>query len=315
MLRWQLLLGLCFIELLHSIAFAQTACQQISKSFPATGFRFDSLPTNLQAEARSTLQDLLDHEGLYTLFSDLKPMSTGFWNTQYSEAEGEPESVHNMKLILNQFAIEGRITAGVLTFARSYEGTRYVEGFIANIPALQKLIQRQQDFFQPLGIHVHSSAQEIIEKIDRADPATRFRGFGLLFGYPQHAINFFVAAHQQQQETGKFVERDFFHVETFRKDKGAFVWAVPKGHLPNSEDLSVQYQAHKILDRYRQLRLIWTNQSLPPESLVQYWFSATQTVELAASHTNSRTPCPLRHVLKSKFKFRERLRHFGPKSA
>lgn len=315
MSRWQLLLGLCFAALMNPIAVSQSACQPASSVSQTTGFHLGSLPTDFQTEARSTLQDLLDHEGLYTLFSDLKPMSTGFWSTRYSEVDGEPESVRRMKQILQHFAIEGRISSGLLTFSKSYEGTRYVEGFIANIPALQKLIQRQQDFFQPLGIHVHSSAQEIIEKIDRAEPATRFRGFGLLFGYPQHAINFFVTAHQQQQETGSFVERDFFHVETFKKDKGAFVWAVPKGHTPNTEDLSIQNQAHKILDRYRQLRLAWTNRSLPPESLVHYWFSAPQSVEPAASHIKSRMRCPLQHIPKSKFKFRDRLRYFSPKSA
>jgi hypothetical protein len=287
MLRVSHLLSFCFLLLLHSSAFSQTSCAPSTANSTSSGFRLASLPRKLQAEARTTLQDLLDHEGLYTVFSDLKPMSTGFWSTRYPEAEGEPVAVQNMRQILATFRIEQHITAGVLVFDKSYEGTRFAEGFVANLPVLKRLLQQHAEFFQSLGLNPHSSAQEIIETVDRAEPAKRFRGFGLLFGYPQHAVDFFVTAQQQQQETEKFVERDFFHVETFSQEKGAFVWAVPKGHIPNDDDLKIQTQAKVVLDRYRQLRNIWSENALPLETLVNYWLQPSPTIEQVAYRDRS----------------------------
>lgn len=280
MLRIPYLLSYCFVLWIYSPSFAQNVCQTSIARLAPSGLSFASLPPELQKEARSTLQDLLDHEGLYTVFSDLKPMSTGFWSAKYAEADGEPMTVKNMRTILSTFQIDNRIAAGVLIFDKNYEGTRFAEGFVANLPALNRVLKKHAEFFQSLGLTTASTAQQIIEAVDRAEPTKRYRGFGLLFGYPQHAVDFFVAAHQQQQDTGKFVERDFFNVATFRSEKGAFVWAVPKGHIPNEADLEIQKQAQTVLEKYRRLRDIWTKESLPLENLVNYWLQPPGTESL-----------------------------------
>lgn len=294
------------LSLASSVAFAQPSrCNmEALHGTSQSGFHFSQLPESLQTTARATLQDLLDHEGLYTLFAGLKPMSTGFWNTRFAEADGEPNEVRDMKQILDKFEIQGRITAGVLTFHQSYDGKKYAEGYVANIPVLKRLLAQQASFFQSLGLDENSSPQTIIETVDRAEPELRFKGFGLLFGYPDHAIEFFVEAHKQQQATGKFVERDFFHVETFSKEKGAFVWAVPKGHVANEKDLEVRQHAHAILERYRSLREFWISHALPIESLVEHWFERDAAASRAVSvNWNSRTP-PLKGLFKAKLRLK-----------
>lgn len=308
MIRTPYLLSGCFILLLHALSFSQQACKPVAKPANCSSFDLTSLPSELQTEARSTLQDLLDHEALYTLFSDLKPMSTGFWHARYPEAEGEPDSVQNMRKILATFHIANHISAGVLTFDKSHEGTRYTEGFVVNIPALKRLLHEQANFFHSLGLDIHSTPQEIIETVDRAEADLRFRGFGLLFGYPQHAINFFVTAHQQQQESGEFVKRDFFHVETFRKEKGAFVWAVPKGHIPNKEDLAIKKQANVVLTRYRQLRDLWLSNSLPLETLVTFWFETAPAYQPVQSTTLCKSRRHLLPISKDGIKVHSKLR-------
>jgi hypothetical protein len=255
---------------------------------------------------------LLDHEGLYTVFSDLKPMSTGFWSTRYPEADGEPVAVQNMKQILATFHIDHHITAGVLIFNQSHEGTRYAEGFVANLPVLKRLLQQHAEFFHSLGLNANSSAQEIIETVDRAEPTKRFRGFGLLYGYPQHAVDFFVAAHQQQQVSGNFVERDFFHVETFSQEKGAFVWAVPKGHTPNDADLKIQKQAQLVLERYRHLKKAWSESDLHIESLINYWFQPPTIIKQSVFRDSSANRRSVRPIAKWRNAFWAKLRRNGP---
>jgi|GEM_PF-2400589 hypothetical protein len=279
MIRILFALFVCVFSLGPSTAIAQQSHCEVEAvhGISQTGFQLAQLPESLQTKARRTLQDLLDHEGLYTLFSDLKPMSTGYWNTHFAEAEGEPHEVRDMKQILRKFEMPGRITAGVLTFNQSFDGKKYAEAYIANIPVLKRLLIREASFFNSLGLVENSSPQTIIETVDRAEPELRFRGFGLLFGYPEHAVEFFVEAHKKQQVTGKFVERDFFHVETFSKEKGAFVWAVPKGHVANERDLEIRRHAEAILERYRSLREICISHALPIESLVKHWFEHDTT--------------------------------------
>lgn len=312
MTRTYFLLSFCFVLLFHSTAFSQPSCTPRTTNSTSCGFPLSSLPSELQAEARTTLQDLLDHEGLYTVFSDLKPMSTGFWSTRYPEAEGEPIAVQNMRQILATFRIEQQITAGVLVFNNSYEGTRFAEGFVANLPVLKRLIEQHTEFFQSLGLNTHSSAQEIIETVDRAEPTKRYRGFGLLFGYPQHAVDFFVTAHQQQQETGNFVERDFFHVETFSQEKGAFVWAVPKGHTPNDADLKIQKQAKLVLERYRHLKKVWSENALPIETLINHWLQPSTTSEQAVYRDNNDYRRYVRPIAKWRNALLAKLRRIHP---
>jgi hypothetical protein len=73
-------------------------------------------------------------------------------------------------------------------------------------------------------------------------------------------VDFFARADAQQRESatgnapGPMVPRDFFSVPTFARETNHFVWAVPKGHQPNAQDLAIREAAAPVLARYRELR-------------------------------------------------------------
>jgi hypothetical protein len=68
------------------------------------------------------------------------------------------------------------------------------------------------------------------------------------------AVDFFVAAGGEEERTGKFVERDFYSIQTFVAAERHFVWAVPKGHEERKEDRAIKSRAASILAEYQKRR-------------------------------------------------------------
>lgn len=114
--------------------------------------------------------------------------------------------------------------------------------------------------FAPLGIAAGTTPQEVMERIDRGPRAARWRAFGLVFGYPEYAVEFFVEAGERQSETRKFVEREFVQIPTFASDHGRFVYAVPKEHAERTEDRALKTAAGPVLDRYRAWRAVYVGE-------------------------------------------------------
>jgi hypothetical protein len=103
------------------------------------------------------------------------------------------------------------------------------------------------------------------------DPSDRWRGFGLIFGYPKYAIDFFVTAGMHQRSTGEFVERDFRQIATYAGRSGRFVYAVPKLSRPGPEDIALQRRAALFLAEYKRLRPQYTAPTKNPSSLLRDW--------------------------------------------
>jgi hypothetical protein len=95
---------------------------------------------------------------------------------------------------------------------------------------------------------------EVLMTIEHSQPGTRWRGLGYLFGFPLYAVDFFVAAGEEEQRTGKFVERDFYSISTFVAAERHFVWAVSKGHEEREEDRAIKSRAALILAKYQKRR-------------------------------------------------------------
>jgi hypothetical protein len=83
----------------------------------------------------------------------------------------------------------------------------------------------------------------------------RHRGYGYLFGYPDHAVDFFVSAEREWKSTGKFVERDFIRIETF--GPSGTNWAVPKNGQDHQENRTFIREAERINAEYKSLREKW----------------------------------------------------------
>lgn len=203
---------------------------------------------------------LLDGEGLYTVAGGLKPVSDGFWQARFpAERDASPE-VEAARRHLAALPLGPDLEAGVYVFATPFEGRRSASAFIVHKPALWALIGRRPDVFAPLGITPATPPLGVMERIDRGPRAARWRAFGLMFGYPEYAVEFFVAAGETQAGGGTFVERDFVQVPTFGSDRGRFVYAVPKGHTERPEDVALKSAAAPVLDRYRLWRAVYVGE-------------------------------------------------------
>ena len=162
--------------------------------------------------------------------------------------------------------------ADVLVYESLQHGQRYASAYVIHVPSLKNLIQRESDFFARWGITVNTPPGEIMMTIERTrQPDDRWRGFGLVFGYPKYAIDFFVTAGMHQRNTGEFVERDFRQVATFAGRSGLFVYAVPKLSRTGPEDIALQRRAALFLTEYKRLRPQYTAPTKNPSGLLRDW--------------------------------------------
>lgn len=228
---------------------------------------------------------MLDSEALYTLTGGLKPVSEGFWQTRFPGDQDTSPEVEAARAALGALPLGPDLEAGVYVFAETFKGKRMASAFVAHRPGLRELIRRRGDVFEPLGVTPATSLQEVMEAIDRAPRAARWRGFGLVFGYPEYAVEFFVAAGDKQAETGKLVERDFVNLPTFASERGRFVYAVPKGHTERLEDRELKARTAAIFQTYGAWRSAFVGDGKPGAvALLRCWLAppvACRTTEPA----------------------------------
>jgi hypothetical protein len=217
---------------------------------------------------------MLDSEALYTLTGGLKPISEGFWQVRFPEGRDTTPDVDAVRAALEDLPLGPDIEAGVYVFATPFDGKRSAAAFVAHKPSVRALVERRRDVFEPLGVTSAMSPQRVLELIDRAPGSARWRGFGLVFGYPEYAVEFFVAAGERQAATGKFVERDFLNLPTFASDRGRFVYAVPKGHVERDEDRRLKATTEDIFARYRAWRTVYlADERLGAVALLKNWLA------------------------------------------
>jgi len=224
--------------------------------------------------AESLASRILDSEALYTVTGGLKPVSDGFWQTQFPAHLATSPEVEEARRILKQLPLGPDLEAGVFLFANVFDERKWASAFVAHKPRLRELIVRRSDVFEPLGITADSTPQQVMERIDRGPRSSRWRAFGLVFGYPEYAVEFFVRAGEEQDRTKKFVERDFVHLPTFASNEGRFVYAVPKGHLERAEDRMLRVATSEILTRYRAWRSVYLDDhKLGVVELLRQWIA------------------------------------------
>ena len=102
----------------------------------------------------------------------------------------------------------------------------------------------------------------------------RWRAFGLVFGDPEYAVEFFVTAGEDETRTGQFVTRDFLNIPTFSGERGRFVYAVPKGHAERDEDRALKAKAEPTLTKYKAWRQVYVERvKLGGAELLRNWVS------------------------------------------
>lgn len=248
------------IAVLCLLTLANIAAAQRNECFP-----FERLPSESRAKADDLLLKALDSESLYTIVGGLKPMSSGFASFQIEvrppkedkKAEERRRSLAALdqaREILRHFRCGEKIFADVQHFAKTFDGKRFSETVIFNRQSVEAMLMARSDFFDRWGITENSHPLQILYAVEYDETGARFGGYGYLFGYPEYAVRFFVQASREEEFTGKFVQRDFYSIPTFSSPANRFVYAVPKGHLENSEDRALKEKALKIFHEYKTRR-------------------------------------------------------------
>ena len=197
-----------------------------------------------------------DHEGLYTLAGGLKPMSSGFWRGSFDVEDPDVSEITAVRASLG--VLRNDVWhADVQVFARADEGTRSAHAYVIHRKALSQMIERHESFWSPWGITPGTHPAEIVAIVDRMPRADRWRGYGYLFGYPDHAVDFFVeagVAADDGRAVGPGKDREFIHIPTHATDSGRFTYAVPLDHVATMADRRLAEHADLILAAYAERR-------------------------------------------------------------
>jgi hypothetical protein len=237
-------------------------------------FPIEKLSTPSQKLSEDLLLAALDSEALYTIVGQIKPVSEGFWGTYFPIEFGDLSEIEKVREAVKSWSHGGFFAADVLIYEKQQSGRRHASLYLAHAPTLQSTISRNPKFFDRFGLKDDSPAHQVMMTIERStSPEERWRGFGIAFGYPEYAINFFVGAGLHQRETGEFIDRDFRHIPTFKSKQGRFVYAVPKICPLRTEDTELLQRAKPILNEYRRLRAQYIGDGKPgPVALLRDWF-------------------------------------------
>ncbi|MFQ3598574.1 MAG: hypothetical protein SNJ55_04835 [Chloroherpetonaceae bacterium] len=241
------------------------ACKSIESGKPTLEMNFSNEEKQL---ADSLLTLALDNEALYTIVEPIKPISTVLnFSLPIARADSIPSGVREatnlngdaLKKLTQLQHVVNRLQFGdvqflLIPFKRAEKGKRYFEVVAVNTKALQKVIARDQPFWAQWGFVPNANPAVILTTNEFEERLDRYRGYGYLFGYPEHAITFFVEAARQEDSTKQFVKRDFFQIPVFSSETGHFTYAIPKGYTPTEIDSALYRRATATLQRYKATR-------------------------------------------------------------
>jgi hypothetical protein len=208
----------------------------------------------LRQQAETLLLKLLDSEALYTVIGDVKPMSSGYGSARIKLDAPDTAKVEEMRQMVATFRCGNRVFANLLPFHIATDNTRYFEAVVFSHTATARMVREYQPFFAPYGVTPSTPPMDIALIMEHDPTTARNRGLGYLYGYPKHAVDFFVASADEQGETKKLVARDFLHIPTFQSPTNRFVYAVPKGYKPAQVDTDLRQKAERILVAYKERR-------------------------------------------------------------
>jgi hypothetical protein len=216
-------------------------------------FPLEELPEGLRKKAEEALLLALDTEALFTIVGGLKPMSSGFLSVDFAADKPEPAAVTEVRQMLAALRCGDGISADLQVFNAVFDGKKSAEGMFFRRPRFDAVVS-ERPVFGEIGVKDWTKPMEVVDAVDKDPTTRRFRAYGYLFGYPDHAVDFFVQAEEEEASTGKFVQRDFFHMPTFAKLTGGYTYAVPKGYKPVEVDLDLRARAADVLASYQKRR-------------------------------------------------------------
>lgn len=227
-------------------------------------FNTENLSERERAYADSLLYTGINNEALHTLISPLKPMSDiATYRFAYSEADSldmEPHQVAGTPEFREKFeklnrvvnAIEcGPLSATLIPFRQNNDSLRFINLRVHRTDAIDRVLAEYPEFWEQWGFVKGSKPETVIQVMEYENPADRFRGYGYLYGYPEHAVNFFVEAAKHYDKTEERLDRDFINLPVVSDRKGRFVYAVEEGHSLNDADVFIEESAHENVSHFK----------------------------------------------------------------
>lgn len=258
-----------------------TSCagtKELNSTFKYSFWNLSELSESELQMANKLLSYGLEHEALYTLLDTLKPMSSLGFPLSYPIAKaGEMKDgdrlVVDLRSDSTQMALSElkkwnkvlkslsneMLSFHLIPFKHTWQGKRNLQILVCRKDVLEKQMSEKAEFFGQWGFTANSDPTTILTVSEYENRNDRYRAYGYLFGYPDHAVNFFVEASISEEETGEFVKRDFFSMPVAVKKNGYFTYAIPEGYKPDQRDSSIYYAASATLEHYELLKADYTN--------------------------------------------------------
>jgi len=214
----------------------------------------------------------LDNEALYTLVSDLKPMS-GFVEFRVPLETLELSEIERTRRALRAWTCGDYFFADVRRFREPHGDRLYAVVCIWNRPALERVLAERPEFFARFAVTPSAHPLEVVLAVEYDETVARYRGYGYLYGYPEYAVEYFAGAEITRERTEERVARDFYSIPTYARPEGAYAWAVPKGHVENEADRRILENARAVLEEYRRRRERYIGDGKPGVvELLRDWF-------------------------------------------
>lgn len=184
--------------------------------------------------------------------------------------------ITEMREILKHWRCGDEIFADVQHFNRVYDGKRFLDAFVMSAPRLKQMLTDKATYFSRWGITPNSHPLEVLYTVDADETNAREGGYGYLFGYPDHAVRFFVTAGDEEKFSGQFIARDFISIPTFARETNSFVYAVPKGYTATAVDNDLRKKTEPILAAYKKRRAEYIGEGKKGVvEMLRDWFCTT----------------------------------------
>ena len=222
----------------------------------------------------SVLQYGLDHEALYTLLADIKPMSSlvTFYlpianddSTKIASADVVDrrtkgvylDKLRHVQQALNKIDLPG-LRFVLVPYQAAQGKQRIIQLSVLHTGKVDSLLQAKESFFGQYGLVPGADPVVVNSVVENADRFDRNRAYGYLFGYPDYAVDFFTEETVKMfsgDEVKAPTPRSFFQIPVYAGNSGYFVYAYPKDHEPTmAGDSLTYYKALHILEEYKAIR-------------------------------------------------------------
>lgn len=254
-------------------------CLLTSCAVKKSGYR--KLSSNDKQLADTLIKQALENEGLFTVTSRLKPISSVQTlylsiSTQDSLKAGSRDITDTISADFQKLKrfqkVVNTLQFGDLSFMMSpYNmhdaGRRIMQVTVQRKSLVDSLIRANQSFYGQFGIAPGINPELVVNITEYEEKYNRLRSYGYLFGYPEHAVSFFLEAAISDDRKGKRLSREFFQIPVYSAPAGRFVYAIPKGVKPGAVDSAIYRRAGYYLDRYKSERTRYTRK----DSSVNYY--------------------------------------------